>query len=452
MEQNPKTGGNGNKQTIERIHGVPVPWKLSLLRQKLSQKAKLEPGFRFYTLYAHLQREDVLQAAWQLVRKNGGSAGTDGIGIAELEESGKSVAMLKEIREELKTGKYRAAPVKRVYIPKANGKQRPLGIPTVKDRIIQTALNLILEPIFESDFRDCSYGFRPHKSAHQALERINGNLKEGYTVVYDADLKGYFDSIPHDKLMKCLETRIKDGSVLELIRMWLRAVVVEDGKPLESRGKTGKGTPQGGVISPLLANIYLHWFDVKFHRKEGPACRMNAKLVRYADDFVVMSIRRSMQMEQWIESTLEGWLGLEINREKTRTVELREKGNSFDFLGYTFQMADSKYRCCGKFPLMRPSKKACKKERESIRNATSMKSNFVPIGTLIEEIDRQVKGWLNYFSLGYCGNVIRGMKQYVKYRMVKHLRSRSQRSYRFPKGEGYYDHLTKLGLECIRGS
>ena len=241
-----------------------LPDKLHQLRWKLHQKAKNEPKFRFYALYDRIYRQDVLEAAWKHVGKRGKACGIDGVRAEDILERENGVeTFLAGIHDELKSKTYRPSPVKRVYIPKADGKKRPLGIPTLKDRVVQMAVVMILEPIFEADFHDCSHGFRPGRKAHDALDAIRQNLKAGRTEVYDADLKGYFDTIPHDKLMACVRMRVTDRSVLGLIRGWLRAPIIEedDKGKRQPPQKSEQGTPQGGVISPLLANLYLHWFD-----------------------------------------------------------------------------------------------------------------------------------------------------------------------------------------------
>jgi RNA-directed DNA polymerase len=426
--------------------------KLSLLRHKLSEKAKQEPKFRFYTLYDRIYRVDVLWAAWEKVRANGGEAGVDGVSIEDIERAaGGGERLVKDLHQELGTKTYKPKAVRRVYIDKPGGRKRPLGIPTVRDRVVQTACLLILEPIFEADFEECSYGFRPGRNAHQALEEIRGHIRAGYQAVYDADLKSYFDSIPHERLMACVRMRVADRSVLKLIEMWLKAVVLEQGTVKgggdEVMGKRScKGTPQGGVISPLLSNLYLHWFDKVFHRPSGPGKWANARLVRYADDFVVLARYQEERLSGWIESKLEDWMGLEINRDKTRVMDLRQRGEKLDFLGYTFRYDRDLKGRRQSYLNVTISKKALKRERQKLREMISKERCFMPLPQLIEELNGHLNGWANYFSYGYPRKGFRQINTYVRQRLTEHVRRRSQRPFRPSNGVSYHEHFHRMGL------
>jgi len=429
-----------------------LPPSLWELRQKLGQKAKQQKRFRFYSLYALVCRTDVLQAAWAAVRRNDGASGVDGMSIEQIAATPeREAAFLCEIERGLKDKTYRAQAVRRVYIPKANGKMRPLGIPTVRDRVVQAAVLLILEPIFEADFEECSHGFRPGRSAHDALRVIRQQLKEGQMAVYDADLASYFDSIPHDKLLACVRMRVVDGSVLGLIQQWLKAPVVEPakaGQPPTVR-RNDRGTPQGGVLSPLLANVYLHWFDHLFQRGDGPAQWAKATLVRYADDFVVLARYISPQLRDWIEGKLEGWLDLQINRDKTRIVDLKQPGQSLDFLGYTFRYDRDQYGRPQRYWNLEPSRKAMAREREALRGLIDPHQSHTLMPELVGRVNRHLRGWSNYFKLGYPRKAFRQINHFVRYRLGRHLQRRSQRGWRAREGVSLYAHLDHLGLIAL---
>jgi RNA-directed DNA polymerase len=307
---------------------LETPSRLQELQRALYQRAKREPKFRFYSLYDKVCRPDILLHAYKLAKANAGAPGPDGQSFEDIEAKG-SEHLLEQLRDELTRRRYRPGPIRRVMIPKANGGQRPLGIPNIRDRVVQTAAKLILEPIFEADFESDSYGFRPRKDAHQALAAIKEALHEGMHWVIDADVASFFDEIPHDRLLKSVAERVVDGAMLGLVKMFLEAPVISEDNSDGGR-RNRKGTPQGGVISPLLANIYLHLVDRNFsrHVEQG---ELSGRLVRYADDFVLLCPHRPNGELRWVTGLLDR-MGLRLHAEKTRVLDARAV--SFNFLGY----------------------------------------------------------------------------------------------------------------------
>ena len=421
---------------------------LALVREGLSVKAKNEPKFRFYSLYGLVVEKETLRCAWHMVKSNGGAPGVDNMTIEEVEQSdGGAQGFVAKIHQELRAKTYRASPVKRVYIEKANGKLRPLGIPTVKDRVVQAAVKLIIEPIFEADFHDCSYGFRPGRSAGQAIEKIAGEIKGGKTKVYDADLSSYFDTIPHDKLFLALRMRIVDGSVLGLIRQWLKATIVEPSGV--KKNPKGKGTPQGGVISPLLSNIYLHWFE-RCATLTARIVGQVMSIVRYADDFVILARHWVDGFLHKIEETLETRFGLVVNREKTKQLEMDNEGTALGFLGYEFHYVKSKYFAKGsKYLEIRPANKSVRKVCRKIKEETDRNNLSSSIEDVIKRINLIVDGWGRYFRLGHPSKQFQKVNFYAEYRLWKFANRKSQRGYNLKYATTFHDECRSLGLTTL---
>jgi len=423
---------------------IPVVDKVRELQRKLYVCAKQSKTRRFHALYDRIYRSDVLEKAWRRVRSNGGAAGVDEATLRSIEEQGVT-KFLEGIQADLKAGRYRPQPVKRRYIPKADGKQRPLGIPTVRDRVVQMAAKIVIEPIFEADFEEGSYGFRPKRSPTQALEAIRKMGNQGYDFVVDADIKGYFDGINQEKLIMLVEERISDRRVVKLIRKWLRAGVMDDGTVRE----TLAGTPQGGVISPLLSNIYLHLLDRLWAKK----CGSLGKLIRYADDFVVMTpteskAKEALRQVQFVMSKLD----LEMHPEKTRMVNLTGGKGSFVFLGCTIRKKRSIQRNPRRCYMQRwPSPKATKKIRTRVRELTSARQSGQDVKQIIAKLNPVLRGWGNYFRTGNADRKFNQLDSYVYARLVRWMQRRGgQRAGRVEKWT--HDRFVGMGLYRLRGT
>jgi RNA-directed DNA polymerase len=377
---------------------LTTPEKIRSLQRKLYVKAKAEPAFRFYLLYDKIHRADILLHAYRLARTNTGAPGVDGMTFDKIEAQGLE-AWLAGLREELVAKTYRPDPVRRVMIPKASGDgERPLGIATIRDRVVQTAAKIVLEPIFEADFEDTAYGYRPRRGALAAVKEVHRHLVRGNTDVVDADLSRYFDSIPHSDLLKSVARRVVDRNVLRLIKMWLRSPVEErdaDGTRRMSGGKGNKlGTPQGAVVSPLLANIYMNRF-LKHFRQSGAADALRAHVVAYADDLVILSRGRAAEALTWMRDAM-AKLGLTLNEAKTSLKDARKE--RFDFLGYSF--GPHWFKKNGKWYLgASPSKKSMQRFKTKVGDQL-VPANVVPWEDVRDELNSMLLGWSHYFSYG----------------------------------------------------
>jgi RNA-directed DNA polymerase len=400
---------------------LETPIKIRMLQRKLYQKAKEEPNYRFYLLYDKMYREDILAHAYQLAKSNQGAPGVDGQTFQGIESQGLE-EWLRGIQEDLRAKTYQPQAVRRVKIPKPGGGERPLGIPTIRDRVVQTAAKLLLEPIFEADFDPNAYGYRPKRGAQDAIRKVRELLCAGYTDVVDADLSKYFDTIPHSELMQCVARRIVDRDMLHLIKRWLKVPVEERGENGNLQVSGGKGstcgTPQGGVISPLLANLYMNRF-LKYWRITGRGEAYQAQVVSYADDFVILSRHSAAEALNWTRRVMTR-IGLTLNEAKTSIKQARSE--RFDFLGYTF--GPYCFRKTGRMYLgASPSKKSVARLRQKVGDLL-VRSNVAPWPEVRDHLNRILRGWSNYFGYGKPLLTYRAVDHYVGERVRHFLRHR----------------------------
>jgi group II intron reverse transcriptase/maturase len=438
-------GTNGLVKSLEPVRPLlqSDEERVREFQRKLYRKAKQEQGFRFYVLYDKICLPYFLREAYRRVRSNHGSPGVDGETFEAIEARGLE-DYLAEIAEELKTGRYRPSPVLRKMIPKANGKERPLGIPTIKDRIVQMSCKLGIEPIFEADFEECSYGFRPKRSAKDAVEEIKAALMTGETDVFDGDLTSYFDTIPHDKLLIVLEQRISDKRVLKLITLWLKAPVFENGRMTGGR-KSEMGTPQGGVISPLLANVYLHLVDKIVMRKDGYFGRKGIRMVRYADDFVLLGRKIPPEALLRLEKVL-ARMGLTLNKEKSKQLDARDHG--FDFLGFNYRYRWSRKQYRRRYWHVAPSRKSVLKITATLRELFS-RFRHLGVRELVRKLNEKVRGWTNYFNIPGTSHPYQSFERlrwYIDCKLVKFYKRKSQRGSKLYRRHGYEGFVKQFGL------